>query len=310
MSINSKIMIKNSLSIIIPAYNEVNNIKNLFYEINEIKKINKLIEIIIVNDGSTDGTKLELEKLNLEYDNFVNIINLSRNKGYGHAIKKGAELSKSKYLSIIDADQTYPFQKIPEMYNEIVQSDYSMIVGSRKKALYKNWYNYLNPKNLAREMVRIFATIMSKKNIKDINSGLRVFLKKDFDEFDYLYPDGFSLTSTQTCLFAINNYKIKYIDIDYQIRVGESKIRPIRDFINFFNIIFKVLIINKPLNFFLPIFIVFFMTGSTLIFLRLFFIKDFFFTGFSLITLSFIFLFFGYVFEMLSTLMKKIKKRD
>ena len=243
-------------------------------------------------------------------DNSVNIINLDRNKGYGHAIKKGAQLSKSKYLSIIDADQTYPFHKIPEMFDEIIQSDYSMIVGSRRKTLYKNWYNYLNPKNLAREMVRIFASIMSKRDIKDINSGLRVFLKKDFDEFDYLYPDGFSLTSTQTCLFAINNYKIKYIDIEYQNRVGDSKIKPVRDFINFFNVIFKVLIINKPLNFFLPIFLIFFTIGSILIFLRIFFIENYFFTGFSLINLSFIFLFFGYVFELLSTLMKKIKKND
>lgn len=303
-------MNENKLSLIIPVYNEEKSISYLINKINILQEKIPNIEIIIVNDGSLDNTRSMLEKFNSENNNKINLINLDRNKGYGYAIKKGAQLSKSKYISIIDADQTYPFEKIIDMFNEITQSDISMIVGSRKKTLYKNWLSYLNPKNFAREIVRLFASIMSKKDIKDINSGLRIFLRKDFEEFDYLYPDGFSLTSTQTCLFAINNYKIKYIDIEYENRVGQSKIKPVKDFINFFNVIFKVLIINKPLNFFLPIFLIFFSTGLILIILRIFFIENYFFTGFSLINLSFIFLFFGYVFELLSLIIKKNKKGE
>ena len=300
-------MNKQNLSIIIPVYNEEKSIDYLIDEIKKIKEIIPNTEIIVVNDGSIDETKVLLEKVYAKNNNFINLINFDRNKGYGHAIKAGVKLAKSDYISIIDADQTYPFYKIVDMYNEIKDTDLSMIVGSRKKTLYNKWYSYLNPKNFAREIVRLFASIMSKKDIKDINSGLRIFLKKDFEEFDYLYPDGFSLTSTQTCLFAINNYKIKYIDIKYENRVGQSKIKPIRDFINFFNVIFKVLIINKPLNFFLPIFLIFFSTGLILIFLRIFFLEDYFFTGFSLINFSFIFLFFGYVFELLSLIIKRNK---
>ena len=303
-------MSENKLSLIVPVYNEEKSISYLINKINILKEKIPNIEIIIVNDGSLDNTRSMLEKFNFENNNIINLINLDRNKGYGYAIKRGVQLSKSKYISIIDADQTYPFEKIIDMFNEIIQSDFSMIVGSRKKTLYKNWLSYLSPKNFAREVVRLFASIMSKKDIKDINSGLRIFLRKDFEEFDYLYPDGFSLTSTQTCLFAINNYKIKYIDIEYENRVGQSKIKPVKDFINFFNVIFKVLIINKPLNFFLPIFLIFFFTGLILIILRIFFIENYFFTGFSLINLSFIFLFFGYVFELLSLIIKKNKKGD
>ena len=92
------------LSIIIPVYNEVKTIDKVIAKISKIKNIKK--QIIIVDDGSTDGTTKKLKKLNRLYK-IDNIIFSKENRGKGHAIKLAQKKITEKFTIIQDADLEY-----------------------------------------------------------------------------------------------------------------------------------------------------------------------------------------------------------
>jgi len=96
------------------------------------------------------------------------------------------------------------------------------------------------------------ANVLSGHRIPDLNSGMRVFRRDVALRFFELYPDGFSFTSTITLASHINGYRVEYVPIDYYRRTGASSIRPIRDTINFFLLIVRLVVTFRPLNVFLP----------------------------------------------------------
>ncbi len=72
------------------------------------------------------------------------------------------------------------------------------------------------------------------------------------DFFDLL-PDGFSFTTTITLAMLTNGYLVEYVPIDYHARVGKSKIRPIRDTLDFMQLILRIALYFAPLKLFLPL---------------------------------------------------------
>ena len=103
------------LSIIIPMYNEALNVGKMYKEIKKnIKKIK--YEMIFINDGSTDETEKELEKI-YENDNGIKIISFSRNFGKDAAIYAGMEVASGIYTAIIDGDMQQNPKYLLEMYN-------------------------------------------------------------------------------------------------------------------------------------------------------------------------------------------------
>ena len=130
-----------------------------------------------------------------------------------------------------------------------------MVVGSR------NGENVKIPliRKPAKWFIGKLANYITGQKIPDINSGLRIFKKKAFLPFKNIIPDGFSFTTTITLGMLSSGYKVKFIPIDYFHRDGKSKIKPIRDTINFIKLILKIGLYFAPLKIFMPI--------STLIFL-------------------------------------------
>jgi glycosyltransferase involved in cell wall biosynthesis len=114
----------NNLSVILPTLNEKENIYNLVRQIDRIINPN---EIIIVDDNSTDGTDLEVKKLNQILPNISLTIN-NPAIGLSKSIQKGIDLAKSKYIFWMDADFSHPPTLIPVMWEKIQKSD--IIVGS------------------------------------------------------------------------------------------------------------------------------------------------------------------------------------
>ena len=123
-------------------------------------------------------------------------------------------------------------------------------------------------KKIPKFFIKIFSNFITKKNIPDFNSGMRLFKTADFKRFLYFIPDGFSLTTTMTIIYSSLNFKIRYVEIDYLERIGESKIRPIKDTINFFVTIAKLGIIFKPFRLYGPLIALFFLIGISLLVYR------------------------------------------
>ncbi len=236
-------------SVIIPVYNEE---KSILSTVNSVKKTmkNYSYELILVNDASKDRSASILSKLQ-----GVNVITHPVNKGYGGSLKSCMRAAQGEWVIIADADATYPIEDIPKLISYTPK--YDMVVGARTGRKVEVPL-FRRP---AKWMLKIVARTVTGINIPDLNSGLRVFRKDMAMRFWNLYPQGFSFTTTLTIASLANNYAVKYVPINYFKREGKSSINPIKDFIGFNMLIFKVALYFAPLKFFTPASVVLFFIG-------------------------------------------------
>ncbi|MBM2835706.1 MAG: hypothetical protein HW406_2867 [Candidatus Brocadiaceae bacterium] len=177
------------------------------------------------------------------------------NRGYGAAIKTGIRHAKYNTLVISDADGTYPVNDIPKLIAQLPRSD--MVVGARH--IYGS--NIPLSRRPAKWMLNKLANYLTGIKIPDLNSGLRVMKKDIVLKYFHLLPDGFSFTTTITLAMLTNNYDVEFVPIEYKIRSGRSKIRPIRDTMNFIQLIIRTVLYFDTLKIFLPISILFFISS-------------------------------------------------
>ena len=232
-------------SIIIPVYNEGEGVKDTIEDLKDFlekSELKALYEIIIVDDGSTDGTSEILNKIS-----GIRLIKHKKNKGYGAAIKTGVKNSENDYICIKDADGTYPKEAIKDLLS--FMPEYDMAVGARRGETIKSQ----SLRNFAKFFLILLVKILTGIKVPDLNSGLRVFKKNLFNEYEHLFPEGFSLTTTITVCSIASDRSVKYLPIDYYPRKGSSKIHPITDTYNFFIIILRTVLYFKPLKILMPI---------------------------------------------------------
>lgn len=243
------------VSIVIPAYNEEANISVL---LNDLLAVVNLAdwesEVLVVDDGSTDQTADIASQFTA-----IRLIRQEHNRGYGAALKLGISQARFGIILIIDADGTYPVKRIPELVGLI--GDYDMVVGARTGSHVKIPLN----RRPAKWLLNKYANYLVKERIPDLNSGLRAFKKDIFEKFRGLIPNGYSFTTTITLAFFNNNYRVKYLPIDYYKRGGRSKIRPIRDTINFFSLVTRTSLYFNPLRVFMPITVLLLLGGVILL---------------------------------------------
>ena len=140
------------LTIIVPVYNEKKYIKSLLKKLISLKEIKK--QIIIVDDGSFDGTSEVLNK-NFSKSKFINkIIFHKKNLGKGAAIKSAQKYVKGDYVAIQDADLEYSPKDLVKLYKYIKINKYDVVYGSR--VLNKN--KFQNTKNFT-HFVRIWGNV-------------------------------------------------------------------------------------------------------------------------------------------------------
>ena len=252
-------------TVVIPCYNEKNGIRETVENIYSVFSTNNIdnIEVIIVNDGSRDGTDAILNSLADEYTgrNFQ-VLHHKRNQGYGASLKTGIRRSKSEYICITDADGTYPNNRIPELIHTAQSKDLDMLVGAR----IGEDVNYSKIRSIPKMILVPWVSFLCGSDVPDMNSGLRVFKRKLALDFLNLLPDGFSFTTTITiCLFR-NKYAVEYIPISYCKRIGKSHIKPVKDTLRFIQLITRTGMYFAPLRLLSPLIIIlsalFIISGS------------------------------------------------
>jgi len=254
-----------AFSVIVPAYNEENSIITMVESLDQaLSALGYPYEIIVVNDGSTDQTQQRLRDLLAQFPHLLTLIH-KKNRGYGAALKTGISRSTFDRIMIIDADQTYTMDELPQLLEEAVS--YDMVVGSRTGPAAQ----IPLIRRPAKYMLKRLAEFLADREIPDLNSGYRIFKKEIFQRFYRLFPDGFSFTSTLTLIALSRGYGVKYIPIKYLSREGRSKIKPIRDTYNFLQLICRTVLYVNPMKVFFPVSLIFFEISFILYLYRVIF---------------------------------------
>jgi glycosyltransferase involved in cell wall biosynthesis len=229
-----------SLSIIIPAYNEQGGIGSTLVELKRVMSRQKLEhEIIVVDDGSTDGTA-EAVRQHQE----VRLIQHHTNRGYGAALKTGIRQAIHDWIAIIDADGTYPPDALPRLLDEMEHCD--MVVGTRDLG------GVPKARRPAKWILARLAEYLAETKIPDLNSGMRIFRRDLALNYFNILPSAFSFTITITIAFLSDHYLLKFVPIPYQRREGRSKIKPVQDTLNFVQLILRTIMYFNPLKVLLP----------------------------------------------------------
>jgi glycosyltransferase involved in cell wall biosynthesis len=236
------------VSIVIPAFNEAESLEAV------IKKITMLglpgCEIIVVDDGSTDGSSDVALKAG------ANVIRHPYNIGNGAAVKSGIRVARGRTIVLMDGDGQHQPQDIPKLLAE--SRDYHMVVGARAKGSKLRFHRYA-----ANMIYNWLASYVTQFNVKDLTSGFRALPRAEALRFIDLLPNTFSYPTTLTLAFLRSGLTVKYVPIQSLYRSGQSKISLVSDGFRFLLIITKIATLFAPFRIFLPVSVVCFLGGLT-----------------------------------------------
>ncbi len=240
-------MVKEKISVVIPAYNEE---KTLPRTLLEIKRLQIASEIIVVDDGSSDETVKNVRKIR-----GINLICHPYNRGNGAAVKTGLRVATGDIIVTMDGDGQHKAKDIPRLVKEL-QKGYDMVVGARTSK------QQAGIRALGNAVYNMLARYVTRFPIKDLTSGMRA-VKADFiKSVIYLLPNSFSYPTTLTLALLRSGRTLKYIPISLTLRKkGKSKIKMFRDGARFILIIIKITTLFSPLRIFLPVSAVFLIGG-------------------------------------------------
>lgn len=244
------------VTIVIPAYNEENGVAPVLGEMLEMLEVHLAgldWEVIVVNDGSKDKTA---EAIAPYVGGRLSLVSHPKNRGYGAALKTGIKHARFEWILITDADGTYPAEFIPEILRH--RDLHEMVVGARVGEKAAIPLIRRPPKWVLRKL----ASVLSRQDIPDLNSGLRVMRRDLCQRFENILPNGFSFTTTITLAMFSAGYHVKYVPINYLKREGKSKIRPIADTLGFLTLIVRTIMYFDPLRVFLPVSLAFLVSSA------------------------------------------------
>ncbi len=198
---------KNKISFLILAHNEVNTIEK---EINNILKIKKKLkfELIVIQDGSNDGTFEKLKKTR-KRKNFI-LHNKKNRLGYHRAFLKGVSLSGGNIIFFSDTGGKYNYRKFIDFYKYFIKNSADMVAGYRIKRKDKLL------RRLLTTFYGFFINILFQIKFKDYDCGFKVFNKQKL--LKVLKENKFDknlITSQIFIYFKMYDYKILQLPIEY-----------------------------------------------------------------------------------------------
>jgi len=239
-----------ALSVILPAKNEASNLEALLPRLKSaIAGLKRDAEIIVVDDGSTDGTR------ELCASHGVRVVSHPYPSGNGAAVKSGVRAARGEILAFMDADGQHDPELIAQLLAKL-EEGYDMVVGARTAADHAGLHRFA-----ANTFYNWFASWMVGRPVPDLTSGLRVARAEKFRRFLYLLPNGFSYPTTITMSFFRCGYPVTYVPVAVHRREGRSHIRLFRDGVRFLLIIFKIGTLYSPLKLLAPVSAAFFVSG-------------------------------------------------
>ena len=221
-----------NFSLVLPCYNEEENISLLYKEFSEIPLDRYRAELILVNNGSIDGTQKEIEKIinNNKKDNInVVLLNLKKNLGYGGGISEGLKIANGDYIGWSHADLQTPLIDFFKLFNLIKNKQ--KVFGKGIRVNNRGYFGLIS------KMHEVLASIILGYNLKEINAQPKIFSKDVLKYFNNMPKKWTTLDTYAVYISLENNIDIVEMDVIFKNRVhGESKWQ--NNFSNFIKHIF------------------------------------------------------------------------
>ena len=203
------------ISVIIPVYNEQRTIMEI---VARVQAVSLASEIIIVDDGSTDGTLTHLRTIDSTHEN-VNIYYHKKNRGKGAALRTGLAVASGDVIVIQDADLEYDPRDYESLLVPILDGRADVVYGSRflggpQRVLF--FWHYIGNK-----MVTLLCDALSNLNLTDMETGYKVF-KKDVLADIQLKSNRFGFEPEFTMKIAKKGFRVYEVPISYSGRTYEE----------------------------------------------------------------------------------------
>lgn len=284
-----------TVSIIIPAHNEVNGIGNI---ISAIRAQSADYEIIVVDDGSTDDTAERARAAGASL-----VISHPYNIGNGAAIKTGSREASGDVVVMLDADGQHPPENIPLLLEKLTL--YHMAVGARTVRS-----NVSRFRGVGNFIMRHLAMYLVEGYIADLTSGFRAIHRRVLLDYIHLFPNTYSYPTTITMALMKDGFSVAWVPMDNigRRKTDKSGVRPLRDGVRFISIMIRVIMLFSPQKIFLPIAAFFLLIGT---YLSVFTIQRdrLEASAVMIIMIGVFILLFGLIAEQLSTIRRELRQR-
>ena len=231
----------NKILLVIPAYNEEENILNTYNSIQKYNAKNKTnYDVIVINDGSKDNTS------KICHDNKIPVIDLIHNLGIGGAVQTGYKYALENDYDIaiqFDGDGQHDVRYVKEIAEPVIKEEADMVIGSR---FIKNIDTFKSTR--ARRMgiiiISFFIKLVAGKKIYDTTSGFRAINKDIIKEFANSYPVEFPEPITTTEIIK-KGYKVLEKPVEMKEREGGvSSITSWKSFYYMINVPLSIIMIG------------------------------------------------------------------
>jgi glycosyltransferase involved in cell wall biosynthesis len=244
------------LSIVIPAYNEEDSIRETVQKtldaLPAVQETANLasVEILVVNDGSRDSTPDLVRQILSEKPEVADKLRLVEhdvNRGYGAAIKTGFLSARGDLLGFMDADGTCEPAIFGDLVNALKKEEADVAIGSR---MVLEDTGMPATRRLGNKIFANLLSLIGSTRVTDSASGMRVLRRRSMPLLSPL-PDGLHFTPAMSARAVLNpNLKIVEVPMPYHERVGESKLGVVRDGWRFLTVILEIALTYRPLRFF------------------------------------------------------------
>ena len=226
------------LSIIIPAYNEEKRLPDSLKEIIDFADRQPFgIEIMVVDDGSEDGTATLIDEFHSHYP----FVSVTRNphRGKGHAVKTGMLTARGEYLFLCDADLSMSIDQVETFLPPHQEEGYDIVIGSREIEGAKR-YDEPAYRHFMGRIFNLIVRIFALRGFQDTQCGFKSFKREAArDVFSLQTMDGFGFDVEVLFIAQQKGYRILELPIGWR-HVSNSRISPLRDTLKMFRDVLRV----------------------------------------------------------------------